>query len=276
MTICCNGKLLDLSTPRIMGILNSTPDSFYDGGRFADPRAAMLRAEQLLGEGADFLDVGGYSTRPGAGQVSESEELGRVVPLVEKLAREFPEARISVDTFRSRVARETLGAGAALINDITAGEADPKMLPLLAEKQVPVILMHMRGTPATMSGLTDYDHLVTEVLEYLSGRLLAARELGIVDVLADPGFGFAKTREQNFELLGKLRHFGVLDVPILVGLSRKSMIWKTLGITPDEALNGTTALHMAALFGGASILRVHDAAAARECIHLWQAIGSPQ
>lgn len=276
MTICCNGKLLDLSTPRIMGILNTTPDSFYDGGRFADPRAAMLRAEQLLEEGADFLDVGGYSTRPGAGEVSESEELGRVVPLVEKLVREFPEARISIDTFRSRVARESLEAGAALVNDISAGEADPEMLPLLAKKQVPVILMHMRGTPATMSGLTNYEKLVTEVVRHLSGRLEAARDAGISDLLADPGFGFAKTREQNFELLGNLKHFGILDVPILVGVSRKSMVWKTLGITPEDALNGTTALHMAALFGGASVLRVHDAAAARECIRLWQELGSPQ
>ena len=276
MTICCNGKLLDLSTPRIMGILNTTPDSFYDGGRFADPRAAMLRAEQLLEEGADFLDVGGYSTRPGAGEVSESEELGRVVPLVEKLVREFPEARISIDTFRSRVARESLEAGAALVNDISAGEADPEMLPLLAKKQVPVILMHMRGTPATMSGLTNYEKLVTEVVRHLSGRLEAARDAGISDLLADPGFGFAKTREQNFELLGNLKHFGILDVPILVGVSRKSMVWKTLGITPEDALNGTTALHMAALFGGASVLRAHDAAAARECIRLWQELGSPQ
>ncbi|MBC2839796.1 dihydropteroate synthase [Robiginitalea sp. SC105] len=271
MTICCHGELIDLSTPRVMGILNTTPDSFYDGGRFTDARTALLRAEQLLADGADFLDVGGYSSRPGADEVSEAEELGRVVPLVERLVREFPEAVISVDTFRSRVAREALAAGAAMVNDITAGEADAGMLPLVAENQVPIILMHMRGTPASMSQLTTYDHLLTDILQYLSGRLAAARDLGIQDVLADPGFGFAKTREQNFELLRSLEGFRILDVPVLVGLSRKSMIWKTLGTSPEDALNGTTALHMLALSGGASILRVHDVREAVECIRLWEA-----
>lgn len=272
MTICCHGELLDLTTPRIMGILNTTPDSFFDGGRFTDARAALLRAEQLLEEGATFIDVGGYSTRPGAAEVSESDELSRVAPLVERLRTEFPKALISVDTFRSRVAREALEAGASLINDISAGTADADMLPLIAEKQVPVVLMHMRGTPSDMAEMTEYDNLVTDILRYLSGRLAAARELGIGDIIADPGFGFAKTREQNFKLLAALSRFDLLEVPILVGLSRKSLIWKTLDIAPSDALNGTTALHMLALQAGASILRVHDVREAAQCVRLWQEV----
>jgi len=255
-----------------MGILNSTPDSFYAGSRIPGVDEALARAEAMLREGATFLDIGGYSTRPGAAEVTEEEELKRVAPLVEALVAAFPEALLSIDTFRSRVARTALEAGAALVNDISAGLRDPEMLPLIAEKQVPYIMMHMRGTPADMAQLTAYDDLVGEILYYFSERLAAARALGITDLIADPGFGFAKTRAQNFELLAGLPAFRVLEAPLLVGISRKSMIWKTLGIDPSDALNGTTALHMLALQGGASILRVHDVKEASECIRLWEEI----
>ncbi len=272
MTLNCRGRLIDLKTPRIMGILNSTPDSFYAGSRIPGTDEALARAEAMLRDGATFLDIGGYSTRPGAADVPEEEELGRVVPLVEALVAAFPEALLSIDTFRSRVAREALEAGAALVNDITAGLRDAEMLPLVAEKRVPFIMMHMRGTPADMAGLTEYVDLAGEILFYFSERLAAARALGITDLIADPGFGFAKTRAQNFELLAGLRDFRVLEAPLLVGISRKSMVWKTLGIDPSEALNGTTALHMLALQGGANILRVHDVREASECVRLWEEI----
>ena len=276
MTICCKGELIDLSRPRIMGILNCTPDSFYDGGKYWDPYVAFRQAEAMLKEGAAFIDVGGYSSRPGAPDVSETEELKRVLPVIEGLVEEFPEACISVDTFRSEVARKALDAGAAMVNDISAGLRDEKMLPLVAKRQVPYVMMHMRGTPQNMTEQTAYDDLVGDLLFYFSERLAVARELGITDCIADPGFGFAKTREQNFRLLGSLENFRVLEVPLLVGISRKSMIHKTLGITPEEALNGTTALHMLALKGGAQILRVHDVKEAVECARLWEAFQDAQ
>ena len=272
MTLNCRGRLIDLKIPRIMGILNSTPDSFYAGSRIPGIDKALARAEAMLRDGATFLDIGGYSTRPGAAEVSEEEELRRVAPLVEALTAAFPEALLSVDTFRSRVGRAALEAGAALVNDISAGLRDAEMLPLVAEKRVPYIMMHMRGTPADMAGLTEYDDLAGEILFYFSERLAAARALGITDLIADPGFGFAKTRAQNFELLAGLSAFRALGLPLLVGVSRKSMVWKTLGIEPSQALNGTTALHMLALQGGANILRVHDVREASECVRLWEEI----
>lgn len=271
MTICCKGELIDLTRPRIMGILNCTPDSFYDGGKYWDPYVAFQQAEAMLKEGADFIDVGGYSSRPGAPDVPEQEELKRILPVIEGLLAEFPEALISVDTFRSAVAREALDAGAAMVNDISAGLRDAQMLPLVAERQVPYVMMHMKGTPQDMTQHTEYGDLVGDILFYFSDRLAAARELGITDCIVDPGFGFAKTREQNFSLLGSLERFRTLEAPLLVGISRKSMIHKTLGITPEEALNGTTALHMLALEGGAQILRVHDVKEAVECVRLWEA-----
>ncbi|MEJ2584147.1 MAG: dihydropteroate synthase [Robiginitalea sp.] len=276
MTICCKGELMDLSRPRVMGILNCTPDSFFDGGKYWDPYVAVQQAEAMLKAGADFIDVGGYSSRPGAAEVSETEELRRVLPVIEGLVAEFPESCISVDTFRSRVAREALDTGAALVNDISAGLRDPEMLPLVAERQVPYVMMHMKGTPQTMAKQTEYEDVVQEILYYFSERLAAARKLGITDCIADPGFGFAKTREQNFSLLGKLEVFQTLNAPLLVGISRKSMIHKTLGITPEEALNGTTALHMLALKGGAQILRAHDVKEAIECVRLWEAFREAQ
>ena len=272
MTISCHGRLIDLTTPKVMGILNTTPDSFYDGGRYTGQQQILARAEKMLAEGADFIDIGGYSSRPGASEVSEEEEILRVVPAIRTIRQAQPEALISVDTFRSEVARQALDAGAALVNDISAGHSDPGMLPLIAQWQVPYIMMHMRGTPQSMSGLTDYAELISDLLFYFSERLSAARELGIIDCIADPGFGFAKTAEQNFQLLGQLELFLDLGVPILAGLSRKSMIYKTLGVTAAEALNGTTALHMVALEKGAHILRVHDVKEAVECVRLWEAI----
>jgi len=276
MTICCKGELIDLTCPRIMGILNCTPDSFYDGGKYWDPYVAFRQAEAMLKEGADFIDVGGYSSRPGAPDVPEKEELKRVIPVIEGLLAEFPGALISVDTFRSAIAREALDAGAAMVNDISAGLRDAQMLPLVAERQVPYVMMHMKGTPQDMTKHTEYEDLVGDILFYFSQRLAAARELGITDCIVDPGFGFAKTREQNFTLLGSLERFQTLNAPLLVGISRKSMIHKTLGISPEEALNGTTALHMLALEGGAQILRVHDVRQAEECVRLWEAFREAQ
>lgn len=271
MTICCRGSLIDLSNPRVMGILNCTPDSFFDGGNFWDPYLALKQAETMLMDGADFIDVGGYSSRPGAEDVSEDEELRRVLPVIEALATEFPDICISIDTFRSRVAGEALNAGACMVNDISAGLRDHRMLPLIAERQVPYVMMHMKGTSRTMMAETTYDDLLLEILYYFSERLSEAYSLGITDCIADPGFGFAKTREQNFSLLRSLKSFQTLEIPVLVGISRKSMIHKTLEISPEEALNGTTALHMLALEGGANILRVHDVREAAECVRLWKA-----
>ena len=271
MTICCGGELVDLTRPRVMGILNCTPDSFYDGGKYWDPYLALKQAESMLKEGADFIDVGGYSSRPGAADVPEDEERKRVIPFIEGLLEEFPEARISIDTFRASIAREALDAGAQLINDISAGHRDSGMLPLVAERQVPYIMMHMRGTPQDMTGQTDYKDLIPDILYYFSERLSEARQLGITDCIVDPGFGFAKTREQNFSLLKALPAFETLRTPVLVGISRKSMIYKTLGVTSEEALNGTTALHMLAIKGGAHILRVHDVKEAVQCVRLWEA-----
>lgn len=270
MTICCKGRLIDLSIPKIMGILNCTPDSFYDGGQYTIPDLAFRQAETLLEEGADFIDIGGYSSRPGALDISESEEADRVLPVIEKLVKIRPEVLISIDTFRSQVARQALEAGAAMVNDISGGLRDPGMLPLIADKNVPCILMHMKGTPQNMARQTEYDNLLIDLRYYFSERLSEARALGITDCIIDPGFGFAKTREQNFVLLRELRAFEILEVPILAGISRKSMIYKTLDITAGQALNGTTALHMIALQNGANILRVHDVKEAVQCVRLHQ------
>lgn len=264
-TINCKGTLLDLTIPKVMGIINITPDSFYDGGRHA-PNEVLSKAEKILSEGGSILDIGGYSSRPGADVVSEQEELNRVIPAVTAIHRQFPDAIISIDTFRSKVAKEGILAGASLINDISAGALDEQMFHTVRELQVPYIMMHMRGTPQTMSKLTNYDQITRDILFYFSQRIALAREIGINDLIADPGFGFAKTRQQNFELLNDLDLFKSLDIPVLVGLSRKSMIYKTLDISPDEALNGTTALNTVALMKGASILRVHDVKEAIECI----------
>ncbi|GGD99692.1 dihydropteroate synthase [Planktosalinus lacus] len=268
MTINCKGTLIDLSTPKVMGILNVTPDSFYDGGVLQNEKDILGQAEKMLNEGATFLDIGGYSSRPDAKDISTTEEISRVIPAIEIVLKNFPEALISIDTFRSEVAKKAIESGAAMINDIAAGMLDEAMLPTVAELQVPYVMMHMRGTPKTMQSLTQYEHVTLEVLRYFAERMAAARALGINDIIADPGFGFAKTREQNFELLNQLELFKNLEIPVLIGLSRKSMIYKTLGVKPQEALNGTTALNSIALLKGAHILRVHDVKEAVECVEL--------
>ena len=257
-----------------MGILNLTPDSFYDGGKLTSEKNILSQAEKMLSEGATFLDLGGYSSRPGADFVSETEEFQRVLPVVKLLLKEFSETILSIDTFRSNIAKQCIEAGAAMINDISAGSLDDKMFETITRLQVPFIMMHMRGTPETMMKNTSYKELTKEVLLYFSEKIAKARTFGINDIIADPGFGFSKTTEQNFELLNELELFSTLEIPLLVGVSRKSMIYKTLDISATEALNGSTALHSVALQKGASILRVHDAKEAAETINLLQNLKS--
>ena len=268
MTINCAGTLIDLNTPKVMGILNQTPDSFYDGGRYSNPKAVLYRVEQMLFNGASFIDIGGYSSRPGAPEVSEQEELNRVIPTINTVVKAFPDAVISIDTFRSAVAKAAIDSGAAMINDISGGDRDPEIYRVAARHQVPYILMHMRGTPQTMSTLTDYDNVVMEVTQDLAKKLKQIRPHGVNDLIVDPGFGFAKNLVQNYTLLGKLDHLKLLNTPILVGVSRKSMIYKLLQTNPENALNGTTAANTIALLKGASILRVHDVAPAIEVVKL--------
>ncbi|GAA4071224.1 dihydropteroate synthase [Flavobacterium cheonanense] len=269
MTINCKGKLIDLSTPKVMGILNVTPNSFYDGGKHIDEKSILLQVEKMLLEGATFIDIGGYSSKPNAEFVSEEEELQRILPVVQKVLNEFPKTIISIDTFRSKVANETLESGAAMINDISAGNLDDAMLQTIANLQVPYIMMHMRGTPQTMQSMTQYENIVKEMIFYFSDRVAKARSLGINDLIIDPGFGFAKTLEQNFEVLNKLELFQMLELPLLAGVSRKSMIYKTLDTTAEFALNGTTSLNTISLMKGAKILRVHDVKEAVECVKLY-------
>ncbi|WP_412561886.1 dihydropteroate synthase [Winogradskyella sp. MIT101101] len=269
MTINCKGKLIDLSTPKVMGILNVTPDSFYDGGTYKDESEILKQVETMLSEGATFIDVGGYSSRPGADEVSEQEELKRVVPVVELILKYFPDTLISVDTFRSEVAKQSIEAGAAMVNDISAGKLDDNMMSTIGKLGVPYIMMHMKGNPQTMQQQTDYDDLLKDINFYFAERITAAHKAKINDIIIDPGFGFAKTLEQNYELLNHMELLQITDQPILAGVSRKSMIYKTLGTTADNALNGTTALHMIALEKGTKILRVHDVKEAVECVTLF-------
>ncbi len=268
MTINCKGKLIDLKSPKVMGILNITPDSFYDGGIHKDTSSILKQVEKMLIEGATFIDVGAYSSRPNADHVSEAEELKRILPIVELLVKEFPEILLSIDTFRSKIAKQCIEAGAALINDISAGKLDDNMLETIAKIRVPYIMMHMRGTPQTMQQQTQYDDLTKDILLYFSERIATARNLGIIDLIIDPGFGFAKTLEQNFELMNSLELFKIIEKPLLVGVSRKSMIYKTLETSAKNALNGTTVLNTIGLQKGASILRVHDVKEAVECVKL--------
>ncbi len=272
LNVC--GRLLDLSQPKVMGILNVTPDSFYDGNKFKDDRAILAHVEKMLTEGADFIDVGGYSTRPGAEEISIDEELKRTIPAVKLIAKNFPESLISVDTFRSSVAKEAVDAGAIMVNDISGGALDEKMFSTVASLNVPYVLMHIRGTPQTMTKETNYDNLIKDIIDYFHFKVFQLQNLGVKDIIIDPGFGFAKTAEQNFELLNKLDYFQILGRPILAGLSRKSMIWRTLNSDPEGALNGTTALNSIALMRGASILRVHDVREAKETVLLMQKISN--
>lgn len=268
MTINCKGNLIDLSTPKVLGILNLTPDSFYDGGKYKNESDILSQVYIMLKSGATFVDIGAYSSRPNATHIEEAEELKRLLPIISLIIKEFPEILISIDTFRSQVAKHGIEAGAALINDISAGKLDENMLPTIATLKVPYIMMHMKGTPQTMQQQTDYKNLMKDILFYFSERIAKAHALGIIDVIIDPGFGFAKTTEQNFELLKHLELLKTLDKAILTGLSRKSMIYKTLKNAPKDALNGTTVLNTVALQKGASILRVHDVKEAMECVTL--------
>ncbi len=267
-TLNCRGNLIDLSVPKVMGIINVTPDSFYDGGKTFSEKEILKQAEKMLSEGATFLDVGGYSTRRGAEDISDTEEIRRVLEAIENILKRFPEALISIDTFRSEVAKKAVEAGAAIVNDVSGGTLDAEMYNTVAKLKVPYILMHMRGTPKTMAKLTDYKNVTIEVLKDLAEKIALARASGINDIIADPGFGFAKTREQSFQLLNNLELFQNLNVPILAGVSRKSMIYKTLETSAENALNGTTSLNTIALLKGASILRVHDVKEAVECVKL--------
>lgn len=269
MTINCKGKLINLKSPKVMGILNITPDSFYDGGAYQSDKALLNQVDKMLNEGATFIDVGAYSSRPNADDISIDEELSRLIPVLKLIDSKFDnDILISVDTFRSKVAQEALSHGAVMINDISAGQIDPKILDVIAQDQVPYVMMHMKGNPQTMKSLAQYDDVVLEVKAYFSEKVRLARDKGINDIILDPGFGFAKTIDHNFEMLNKFELFNDLDLPILCGVSRKSMIYKTLKTTADQALNGTTALHSLALYKGANILRVHDVKEALECIKL--------
>ncbi|UGS22054.1 dihydropteroate synthase [Flavobacterium cyclinae] len=268
MNINCNGNLIDLTTPKVMGILNVTPNSFYDGGKHKEINSIIHQVDKMLSEGADFIDIGAYSSKPSAEFVSEDEEINRLVPIVKSLVETFPNIVLSVDTFRAHVAKAAVENGVALVNDIAAGLLDDKMLETVAELKVPYIMMHMRGNPQTMQSLTDYNDIVKEMIFYFSERIQKARSFGISDIVIDPGFGFAKTLEQNYEVMHKMELFEILELPILVGVSRKSMIYKVLESSPQEALNGTSVLNTIALQKGAKILRVHDVKEAVECIKL--------
>lgn len=252
-----------------MGILNVTPDSFYDGGRFLSEHSVLKQTEKMLSEGADFIDVGGYSSRPGAKDISEQEERERCLKAILAITKQFPGTIISIDTFRSTVAEAAVEAGASMVNDIAGGNLDPEMLKTISRLRVPYVLMHMRGTPQTMSSQTQYTHLLKEMIDYFHEKTRLLRDFEVKDVIIDPGFGFSKTIEQNFSILKNMEKFSILGKPVLVGLSRKSMIWKTLGVRAGEALNGSTALHTIALSKGADILRVHDVKEAREVIKLF-------
>ncbi len=263
------GRLIDLSVPKIMGILNVTPDSFYDGGSYDSGKKALVQAGKMLEEGADILDIGGMSSRPGAEVISVEEERQRVIPIIKAISKEFPEAVISIDTVRSQIAKEAVESGAAIVNDISAGSLDKGMYETVGALKVPYVLMHMKGRPETMQDRPDYDDPVLEITDFFIRETEKLRQFGVHDIVLDPGFGFGKRVEDNYQILKRFKDFSILDYPLLAGVSRKSMIYKPLGITPQEALNGTTALHMVALQNGASILRVHDVKEAVECLRIY-------
>jgi len=267
-TLNAKGNLLAVNRPLVMGILNRAPDSFYSGSRFPDDTEFLVRAEKMIEDGADWLDIGGQSTRPGAALIGQEEELARVVGAIHLLHSRWPQIPLSVDTWYARVAQEAVAAGASLVNDISGGRLDPEMLPVVARLKVPYICMHMKGTPATMHQDAVYDDVVKEVLDYFIRRIEDCRLAGIHDIIIDPGWGFAKNRTHNWQLLRHLQLFRMMGRPILLGVSRKSTIYRTLGITPEEALNGTTVVHTLGLLNGADILRVHDPKEARQAITL--------
>jgi dihydropteroate synthase len=269
-TLNLKGNVIDLSYPIVMGILNVTPDSFYDGGFYNDELRMLEKVGHMLTDGATIIDIGGYSSRPGAAQISEEDEMKRVIPAIKAIVKEYPEAYISVDTFRSNVAEAAVGEGAVMINDISAGSLDGKMFAMVGKLKVAYVLMHMRGTPENMQKLTGYDNLLLEVIDFFQKKVNELKEHKVKDIIIDPGFGFAKTIDQNYDLLKHLNYFRLLNLPVLVGMSRKSMIYKKLNTTSENALNGTTTLNAIALMNRVSILRVHDVSEALEAITLFK------
>ena len=269
-TLNCNGTLVDVSTPIVMGILNITPDSFYDGGKYQQQDAILKRVDQMLEEGVSIIDVGGMSSRPGAAIITKDKELQRVLPTIELILKKYPKALISIDTVQSEVAQKSIELGAVLINDISAGRLDTNLYKTVAQFNAPYVLMHMKGQPSNMQNAPEYEDVNLEILDFFIQEIGKLRALGVKDIIIDPGFGFGKSTSHNFQILKNLHIFKILDVPIMVGLSRKSMIYKSLDIKPKEALNGTSVLHLAALQQGASILRVHDVKEAIETIALYQ------
>lgn len=272
LTINCKGKLIDVSSPKVMGILNITPDSFYDGGKYSSPGAILKQVDKMLEHGATFIDVGAYSSRPGADQISESEELERLLPVLELLIKSYDDILISVDTFRSKVARQAIEIGASMINDISSGQLDSQMYVTIAELQVPYCMMHMAGTPQTMQENPLYSNIVHELISYFSQKIHTLKSMQVNDLIIDVGFGFGKTMAHNYSLLKELSLFRALEVPILSGLSRKSMLYNLLDITADQALNASTAAHTIALVNGTNILRVHDVKEAIEAIKIVEAL----
>ena len=268
MNINIRGRLFDLSKPKVMGILNLTPDSFYDGGVHNEINKIEDHVNKMVNDGMDILDIGGYSSKPGAKNISVDEELSRVIPVLKHIRKIFPELVISIDTFRSKIASTSLDEGADIINDISGGTLDKNMMSIVAKNNCPYILMHMQGNPQNMQNDPSYENVTLEIIQYLAQRIKIAHDNNIVDIIVDPGFGFGKTLEHNFEILNNLEKFNVLDTPILAGFSRKSMIYKTLKTSSEKALNGTSSLNTIALTKGAKILRVHDVKEAKECIIL--------
>ena len=270
VTLNAGGKLIDLSTPKVMGIINLTPDSFYAGSRKQSVDEALLQASKMLGEGAAFLDIGAYSSRPGAADISVEEEMDRLLPVVKAIVDAYPDAVLSIDTFRSQIAEAAIKVGAHIINDISGGQLDDAMFATVARLQVPYILMHMKGTPQNMNQQAQYENIFDEVFDYFVDKYDQLKQLGVKDVIIDPGFGFAKKTEHSYALMNRLQDFSSLQLPVLVGISRKNMIYKTLGIIAADALNGTTALNTIALTKGANILRVHDVREAVEAVKVWE------
>ena len=274
MNIKIRGNLFDLSTPKVMGILNLTPDSFYDGGKFKKIKKIQNHVSKMIEDGMDILDIGGYSSKPGAKRISSKIEISRILPTLIFLRKTYPKLIISIDTFRSDIAKICLNEGADIINDISSGELDEKMIKIISDFNCPYIMMHMSGNPQNMQKSPKYEDVVIELINYLAKKVKFARDNGIVDLVIDPGFGFGKTIQHNYQLLNNLDKFKILDIPMLVGFSRKSMIYKTLKTNAENSLNGTTCLNTIALTKGANILRVHDVKQAKECIILYEKINN--
>jgi len=271
-TLNCKGRLLVLNEPIVMGIINATPDSFYSGSRIGGIDAVLQKTEQMIKDGADIIDIGGQSTRPNSKRISADEESERVIPFVEAIHKNFPQTIISIDSFYSAVVKKAVAAGASIVNDVSAGTIDENLVPTVASLKVPYVLMHMKGDPQTMQQNPAYNNVVLDVFDFLNQKINQLHSAGIVDIIVDPGFGFGKTIEHNFELLNGLNFFRQLSKPVLVGMSRKATVYKTLGINSGEALNGTTVLNTIALLNGASILRVHDVKEAKQAMQLVQAL----